>query len=65
MLIMGIWRIRNKNGVLAERKPVELGSQVWRQKGERLKEGCVCVGGGETDRERQRRDWKREKDRMC
>lgn len=52
---MGVWRIRSKNGVQAERKPVELGSQVWRQKGERLKVGvCVCIKGDkETGRDRE------------
>lgn len=64
MFVMGVWRIRGKNGVRAEKKPVELGSQVPRQKVERLKEGyvslCVCEetgrAGEETGREK-RTEW--------
>lgn len=36
---VGIWRNGSKNGIGAEKKPVELGNQVKRQKMERLREG--------------------------
>lgn len=36
---VGIWRNGSKNGIGAEKKPVELANQIKRQKMERLREG--------------------------
>lgn len=45
---VGIWRNGSKNGIGAEKKPVELGNQIKRQKMERLSEGWRERKGGRS-----------------